>query len=137
MYVCDKLKAGVGLTFLTHVVDELRLHLRGAGGRERVLLALGGAERFLQAAPRAAGLGSVGGMRRPRVPPAVAEVAVQQAALVLGGRREAAVAVGRVGSTEESVLLFVFQGRGPADVTLLADGSLQWTFFICGYIFNP
>jgi hypothetical protein len=24
----------------------------------------------------------------------------------------------------------VFQGRGPADVTLLADGSLQGTFFI-------
>ena len=120
----------IGLKSLTHVADKLCLHLRGAGGRERLLLALGGAERFLQAAPRAPGLGSISGVRRARRPPAVAEVAVQQAALVLGGRREAAVAVGGVGPTEEPVVLFVFQGRGPADVTLLADGSLQGTFFI-------
>jgi len=127
------------LASLTHVVDEVRLRFRRAGGRrDVVVVALDGAERFLQGAPPARG-GDVHSdvdadsfFWRPGVPAqAVVEIAVQQAALVLGGRRQAAVAVGGVGPpvVVELAVLRAFQGaqvaaRGPAEVTLLAGRAL-------------
>lgn len=86
---------------LTHVVDKVCVRLVGRGRGHGIPVTFVGAER-LGVAPPLAGGGDAVGLRRHHVPQGVVQVAIEQAALVLGGRRRAAIAVGRVGHGEDT-----------------------------------
>lgn len=112
---------------LTHLIDKIGL---GFVGRRRGhdVPVLAGAEGS-RVAPPLPGRGR--GLGRYHVPQRVIQVAVQQAALVLGGRRRRVVAVAGVGHGENAVLLLqsAFVGR-PGEIRL-ADGRLDGTLLLC------
>lgn len=113
------------------MVDKVGLGLVGRRRGDDVPVALVGAERLGVAPPLASGRHAVR-LRRHHVPQGVVQISVQQTALVLGRRRRAVVAVGRVRHGEHAALLLqrTLVGRWPAKICL-ADGRLQGTLFIC------
>lgn len=111
---------------LTHVVDEVSLRFIRRRRRDRISIAFVGAER-LGVAPPLAGRGNAIGLCRHHVPEGVVQVAIQQAALVLGRRGGAVVTVGAVGHGVDAALFL--EGGWPAKVWL-ADMCLRGTLLV-------
>lgn len=107
-------------------MHKVGLGLAGRRRRGGVLVALRGAER-LKVAPPLAGGGGALRLGRHHVPQRVVQVAVQQAALVLGRRRGAVVAAGE----DAALLLQCARVRRPGELRL-ADGCREAALFICG-----